>query len=419
MKILVVSGNLHFLESILENVDGEIIYMKDIDIEKNRTQLKDADVIFCEWCLDNAVWASKNKYPHQRLYIRLHRYEMITAYPKSVLWKNVNGLIFISPTIQEMVLEKIPTIPKHLTHLVYNHCRSSTDSPLSRKNSLVLGMMGYASGKIKRPDLALKVLKLLQNKNPKFSICFKGKEPVKTVTNAEYLKKIFNPLLKKSTNVMFENHSPNIGEWFQKIRFLLCCSDVEGSHQSSAEAMADGVIPVIVGGFYTEYNAHLLYPPRFCHKTVEEASEFIYHLVEKPDLYRIQQQFCIDFVEKYFRTNVLDSYRSILFRDEWKIELFSPSQTYIMSNKPTVVSNLVAELLCDDLTQPFQNDKIITILSETTMSFDSPRVKVFINLPAHRMKTFITSIPTKSLVYIDGDLDPSYLSLITYPYKRI
>ena len=33
-----------------------------------------ADIIWCEWLLTSARWYSRNAYPHQRLFVRAHRF---------------------------------------------------------------------------------------------------------------------------------------------------------------------------------------------------------------------------------------------------------------------------------------------------------------------------------------------------------
>jgi glycosyltransferase involved in cell wall biosynthesis len=72
-----------------------------------RRLIESADIIFCEWCAENAVWYSKNKKPHQKLFIRLHRYELYTTHFFNLVWENVTQIIFIAPEIRNFANERI------------------------------------------------------------------------------------------------------------------------------------------------------------------------------------------------------------------------------------------------------------------------------------------------------------------------
>ena len=49
-----------------------------------------------------------------------------------------------------------------------------------------------------------------------------------------------------------------------KIGFILSVSDIEGCHQSVAEAMATGTIPLIYGKALKEYKLDEVYPKKYC-----------------------------------------------------------------------------------------------------------------------------------------------------------
>jgi hypothetical protein len=53
------------------------------------------------------VWYSKNKKPHQKLFIRLHRYELYTTHFFNLVWENVTQIIFIAPEIRNIASERI------------------------------------------------------------------------------------------------------------------------------------------------------------------------------------------------------------------------------------------------------------------------------------------------------------------------
>jgi len=110
-KILFSSLDNKFIEEIINlyKIDNDVkidIWNKTTTSERN-IMLMWADVIFCEWCEINALWYSINKNINQKLYIRLHRYELFTSYFLKIKWENVNQIIFISPEIKRLANEKL------------------------------------------------------------------------------------------------------------------------------------------------------------------------------------------------------------------------------------------------------------------------------------------------------------------------
>ena len=115
-KILFSSLDNKFLQEIIELFQQD--YNVKIDMfhqnknSKRRELLEWADIIFCEWCEINALWYSINKKHNQKLFIRLHRYELFTSFFFRIRWKNVNNIIFISPQIKKLA-------NKHLLQKIY------------------------------------------------------------------------------------------------------------------------------------------------------------------------------------------------------------------------------------------------------------------------------------------------------------
>jgi hypothetical protein len=83
--------------------------------------------------------------------------------------------------------------------------------------------------------------------------------------------------------------------WFEKIGFLLSTSDHEGSHQSVAEAMVSGSIPIIRNW----KGAELLYPKNYVFLDPEEAVDLIMHY-SKHKHYEFARQKNRHFAEQNF-----------------------------------------------------------------------------------------------------------------------
>jgi hypothetical protein len=105
-KILFSSTNNKFIEELINLYSKEYYVKIDFFNETNFNEKKEllnwADIIFCEWCAQNALWYSLNKKENQDLFIRIHRYEIFTNIFEKIKWKNVKNLIFISPEIKNI-----------------------------------------------------------------------------------------------------------------------------------------------------------------------------------------------------------------------------------------------------------------------------------------------------------------------------
>lgn len=222
----------HFIDCLKINYNVSIdVYEDSKDDNKRISNLKNIDIIFCEWCSLNAVWYSKNKLPGQKLIIRLHRYELFTVHFFNVNWKNVDKIIFISDEIRNMAYYRIKNyynlnennfdgeyylkninefksiqsidknnlwkdfqsfikstgkIPNFKTIkisecdnnllkdkgiIIYNYIKPECFDKLEKDNQSQynIGMMGIVP-KLKRVDIAIDILNMLVKKNPKYRL---------------------------------------------------------------------------------------------------------------------------------------------------------------------------------------------------------------------------------------------------------
>ena len=308
---------------------------------KREELLNWTDIIFCEWCEVNALWYSQNKKSHQKLFIRLHKYELVTSFFYDINWKNVNNLIFIAPEIKRLsnkhILQKKyvnkdnfnwefylnnnndlfeeldkknynknwawnhwinygnkmnwrrPVIKlndnidynvicdefKHFNggELIWNYVKSDmfTDLPKLEGSEFNIGIVGILP-KIKRPDIAVDIIENLIKKDKRYKLFILGKHFTEwqgTSNNKneiDYYKKLEERINKKEikNHIVVDKFTPEVHKWFQKIGFILSVSDIEGCHQSVAEAMATGTIPLIYGKALKEYKLDEVYPKKYC-----------------------------------------------------------------------------------------------------------------------------------------------------------
>lgn len=385
INLLFVGHDLKFVNKIINNFDK--IDAVDVKIDKwdghtihdesiSKSMLDWADVVFCEWCLGNAVWYSKNKLARQKLYIRLHKQEIITSYIEMVAWKNVDKLIFIAPKIKQIVEKRLPAT-KAVSTIIYNYVDTTKfNRPKIQDSAYNLGMLGMLPA-LKRADISLAIIKNLVSKDNRYRLYIKGKKPEelawlwKRDEERIYYEKLYKSIDENnlSDHVIFEPHGNDVTEWFQKIGFIISCSDIEGSHQAVAEGMAAGSIPMISGGFYNKYGAMMMYPQKYMNENIDEIVNKILLLNENEALRSKEIRFCKLFAETNFDINlILGQYYDLITNNNSpdhnsnyginkiiespKILIYGDINLNILDGSTVWLSNLVNMLLCEAFDEP-------------------------------------------------------------------
>lgn len=136
-----------------------------------------ADYVWCEWLLGNAVWYSQNKLAHQKLIIRMHRFELSRDFGERLNVNNVDCICCVSVLFFERLMERFPNIPREKVRLLPNlvdlNGYEKTDFDLSSKT---LAMIGYLPAK-KGLKTALQLLSELREVDPAFRLKLFGKAP--------------------------------------------------------------------------------------------------------------------------------------------------------------------------------------------------------------------------------------------------
>jgi glycosyltransferase involved in cell wall biosynthesis len=290
LKILFVGHDFKFLRPIIahyqRNPKYQVLtdeYIGHVICDKTRSEelLKQADIIFCEWCLGNAEWYSNNKRQDQILIIRLHHQEINENLPylTGINWSNVDHIIFICPRNMDLFLQRFPFMSERAL-LLYNvvDC-NSFDLPKLPGAEFNLALVG-AAPKRKAPHLAFDLLERLKRIDSRYTLFIKGNHAWQhdwlwaRPEEQEYYERFYSKVnaSEHANSVVFDPPGNDMPEWFSKIGFLLSTSDHEGSHQVVAEAMASGAIPIIRNWA----GADLLYPKRFVFETVGHAVELLF-----------------------------------------------------------------------------------------------------------------------------------------------
>ncbi len=236
-----------------------------------------ADVIFCEWMLGNAVWYSEHKLPHQRLSIRVHRFELNRNYGLHVVVENVDQFVVIAPALMDE-LQLSFGIPRtkieyHPNYLAINEYVQGDDGDRVYR----LAMVGVVP-KLKGLHRALRLLADLRKKDPKYTLTLLGKHPsdLPWVANDSDEMAYYRECQR-----YIEDH--DLGEavdfagWVNPKRELanfgivLSLSDIEGSHVSATEIFFAGGIGVL----RPWPGASFVYPAEFILPDHESMVEFV------------------------------------------------------------------------------------------------------------------------------------------------
>ena len=255
-----------------------------LDIERSKSLLKWADVIFSEWGLANSVWYSNNKNAQQKHVVRIHLQEInerAKGFPLNIESTGVDNFIFVAEHVRDVAISEF-NWEENKCLMIPNFVdvdRLNQDKLKSSKRTI--GIIGVVPQR-KRLDRALNLMKIILMKDPSWKLVIKGKDPrniefMKAPNRAkemEYYKDQFNriesdPILKKS--VSWDGYSTSIASWYRKIGFVLSPSDFESFHYSIADGVSSGAIPVI----WPWEGAKEIYTGDWLIQNTEDAADYI------------------------------------------------------------------------------------------------------------------------------------------------
>jgi glycosyltransferase involved in cell wall biosynthesis len=261
-RVLIAGHDLKFTDPVRETIVAAGAEVAE-DVWANHTEhnegvsraaLEEADTIFCEWCLGNAGWYSRNKRPSQRLVIRLHRVEVETDYPAAVEIDNVDKVVFVSQHIADEAVrrfgwdeEKLVVIPNAID--VERFALPKEDGAQH-----TLAMVGYVP-KRKRLDLALDIVEGLRQHDLSYRLLLIGHPPselrwvASDPAEAAFFRECFKRVQETDElrgAVAFQPFTEDLPQIFRQVGFVVSTSDSEGHQVALAEGAASGAVPVVL-----------------------------------------------------------------------------------------------------------------------------------------------------------------------------
>jgi glycosyltransferase involved in cell wall biosynthesis len=192
--------------------------------------------------------------PWQKLIARFHLQERELPYVAESSWAAIDHISYVSEFIRREG-QKTFGFPFEKTSVIPNLLDDDKFFPKKKTGEAkyTLGLIGSAPAR-KRLDKAIDLLEALLEKDSRYILRVKGKNPLdygwllKRDDELEYYTKIFeriNSSPKLRHKVIFDPPGDDINDWFSMVGFILSPSDFESFHMAIGEGMLTGTHPII------------------------------------------------------------------------------------------------------------------------------------------------------------------------------
>lgn len=280
MRLLITGHDLKFIKELYPKFEQEYEltvqqydeYMNLNEAESKRL-LQYTDIIWCEWLLLNAQWYSSHKFPHQKLYIRAHRFEIEKKYGYQVKWEKVTKVITVGYFMMEQFIERF-NIPRDKVTVINNYIDVESYTTEKEDNAKYnLAMIGILP-KRKGFDHAIDILIELKKKDDRYKLYIAGKRPEEFANSwnipeeRAYYQKVYQKIQDNhlEQSVIFTGWVKTT-EFLRKIGYVLSLSDlVESFHIAPFEGIASNGVGMALRWEGIEY----IYPEYTIYSSVEE-----------------------------------------------------------------------------------------------------------------------------------------------------
>jgi glycosyltransferase involved in cell wall biosynthesis/spore maturation protein CgeB len=313
--ILVAGHDLKFAVGLVDELElsgHTVIFDRWLDHNKHDEArslvlLAEADIIFCEWALGNAVWYSRNKLPHQRMITRVHSQEIFRPYLGQIDFANVDRLVFVGQHIADIAVRD-HGVPADKCVVLSNSVDIEGLSLAKMKDSRFnLGFVGMVPAQ-KHLDKALDVLKRLRASDDRFRLFIKGKRPEEFAWMAsrsaemQYYAEQYERISSDASlagAVQFDPHGDDMEEWYSKIGVVLSTSDFESFHLTLADGAASGAFPVSLAW----PGADQIYPTSWLHPDTDSMARHVLDVCGDEAAWRLSAEAARNFVIDRFDRN--------------------------------------------------------------------------------------------------------------------
>lgn len=282
-RILVAGHDLKFALSFIEKLKAAGHHV-DIDKwdghdqhdeEASLAKLRNADIVFAEWGLGNAVWYSRHLQRGQRLHVRVHLQELSLPYLARINHEAVDSFVFVGELIRRAAITS-HGVPEEKTCVVSNYVDTEgLNRPKHPGVARTLGFVGMTPQR-KRFDLALDLLEKLLAEAPGYRLRVKGKmpsdypwmknRPDEMAYYEEQMRRVSEINQEHPGAVVFDDFGPDMAEWYRNIGIAISTSDFESFHFTVADGAASGARPIA----FDWAGADMIYPESWLVGTLDQ-----------------------------------------------------------------------------------------------------------------------------------------------------
>ena len=279
-----------------------------------KARLNGIDTLFVEWGTYTFAWLSLLDLGEVRLVCRLHRFEAFTPYPALARFTRVDDMLFISPSVRELVRAEAPRLNQakriQTVRNPHNYEQFSPEKVEGFEKTLL--QVGW-SVSVKDPFFTFDVLEALRHEDPQWRLLLVGPEPPVDPESREiaFICALQERLAALGSAVEVLGKRDDVPAVMHRAGFIISSSRHEGTHESIAEGAAAGCIPVVRnwpdaarwGG-----GARSVYPDEWVVESVAEAVARIRSTL-RPSVREVHVRECIDWVDQNRRSaDVLPPY---------------------------------------------------------------------------------------------------------------
>jgi glycosyltransferase involved in cell wall biosynthesis len=240
------------------------------------------DIIFCEWLLGNAIWYANHKKNHQKLFVRLHRFELTTVWPSRLDLTKVDRFIAVSVYFAEKLIEytnvprgKVKVIPNFLNEKLYKKLQSP-------EKLFNIGMIGILPSR-KGFDQAIEIFEKLYNMDNRYHLHIFGHTPMDLdwIKNDPKEMDYYQACAERIKELGLVDSITyrgwvNVQEELAHIGFVLSTSYRDELFESFHLAPADGFAAGNQGLLLNWSGVEYIYPPQYIFESIDHMVEHIH-----------------------------------------------------------------------------------------------------------------------------------------------
>ena len=253
-RLLVSGHDLKFLKPLFARMKEEydLIVQEqseytDFSVREAKRLRDRADIIWCEWLLTSARWYSRNAYPHQRLFVRAHRFEVNRRFGRNLNVIALDQLITVSYYYMEEFMRRF-SIPLEKCCVINNFIdMKNYERPKREDAQFHIALIG-ALPKRKGLARAVELIKLLRRHDSRYVLHVPGKRPEEFANTwnvpeeRAYYERIYQQIKEEHLEdaVIFDGWV-DVPAFLSKIGYVLSMSDAkqpESFHVTPFEGLA-------------------------------------------------------------------------------------------------------------------------------------------------------------------------------------